>query len=276
MSRPAWFVELIKKAFPQRFTLAKLTRVPVVGNVVDKMLFNGDDTIYLPIDNTIQVNQPIERQQDVVVPSQIVEHFINNSKYHWVMDFCICRAGNQCEDYAQELGCLFLGEAVLDINPRFGRLVTKEQALEHARICRESGLVHMIGRIKLDSVWLGAGPSHKLLTICNCCPCCCIWKILPQIMPLIGDKVIKMPGVEVEVTELCVGCGICTEGVCFVDAIRLDAIRLEESRAVIGDSCRGCGRCVEVCPSDAIELSVSDDAFVQETIRRITPLVDLS
>ena len=107
MSRPAWFVELIKKAFPQRFTLAKLTRVPVVGNVVDKMLFNGDDTIYLPIDNTIQVNQPIERQQDVVVPSQIVEHFINNSKYHWVMDFCICRAGNQCEDYAQELGCLF-------------------------------------------------------------------------------------------------------------------------------------------------------------------------
>ena len=271
MSRPVWFVELIKKAFPQRFSFAKLTHVPVVGNVVDKMLFNGDDIIYLPIDNTIQVNQPIERQEDVVLPSQIVEHFINSSQYHWVMDFCICRTGNQCEDYAQEHGCLFLGEAVLDISPRFGRLVTKEQALEHARVCRESGLVHMIGRNKLDSVWLGAGPSHKLLTICNCCPCCCLWKMLPQITPMIGDKISKMPGVEVEVTELCVGCGTCTEGICFVDAIRL-----EESRAVIGDSCRGCGRCVEVCPNDAIELSVMDYAFVQKTIRRITPLVDLS
>lgn len=271
MSRPVWFVELIKKAFPQRFSFAKLTHVPVVGNVVDKMLFSGDDIIYLPIDNTIQVNQPIERQEDVVLPSQIVEHFINSSQYHWVMDFCICRTGNQCEDYAQEFGCLFLGEAVLDINPRFGRLVTKEQALEHARVCRESGLVHMIGRNKLDAVWLGAGPSHKLLTICNCCPCCCLWKMLPQITPMIGDKISKMPGVEVEVTELCVGCGTCTEGICFVDAIRL-----EESRAVIGDSCRGCGRCVEVCPNDAIELSVMDYAFVQKTIRRITPLVDLS
>jgi ferredoxin len=46
--------------------------------------------------------------------------------------------------------------------------------------------------------------------------------------------------------------------------------------AVIGDACRGCGRCVEICPADAIELSFDEDLFVRESIQRLSPLVDLS
>jgi electron transfer flavoprotein alpha subunit len=61
------------------------------------------------------------------------------------------------------------------------------------------------------------------------------------------------------------------EGVCFVDAIRMD-----DELAVIGDACRGCGRCVEICPADAIELSFDEDRFVRESIERLSPLVDLS
>ena len=83
--------------------------------------------------------------------------------------------------------------------------------------------------------------------------------------------VTKMPSVSVAVTESCVDCGLCVEGVCFVDAIRMD-----DELAVIGDACRGCGRCVEICPADAIELSFDEDHSVSESIQRLSPLVNLS
>jgi ferredoxin len=248
--------------------------VPVIGRLMDYGLFDGDDLIYLPKNDVVQrlipVGQPVEKPGSMVLPSQAVEYFIEQANYHWIMDFCICRAASHCEDYPIDLGCLFLGEAVLGINPQIGRRVTRAEALEHVRRCREAGLVHMIGRNKLDSVWLGARPGHKLLTICNCCPCCCLWKVIPHLAPSISDKVTKMPGVTVTVTERCVGCGVCTQGVCFVDAIRLDG-----PRAVIGDACRGCGRCVEVCPEQAIELSIGDARFVEKSIARLSSLVDV-
>ncbi|MCP4541641.1 MAG: hypothetical protein GY832_31295 [Chloroflexi bacterium] len=149
--------------------------------------------------------------------------------------------------------------------------MTKQEALEHVRRCREAGLVHMIGRNKLDLIWLGVGPAHKLLTVCNCCPCCCLWKIIPHVNPLIGNKVTRMPGVTVTVTDRCVGCGVCTRDICFVDAIRLKG-----GRAEISDACRGCGRCVEICPEQAIELLIDDDRFIARSIERLSSLVDVS
>jgi MinD superfamily P-loop ATPase len=95
--------------------------------------------------------------------------------------------------------------------------------------------------------------------------------MLPHLTPRIGDKVARMPGVTVAVTERCTGCGTCTQGACFVDAIRLDG-----DRAVIGDACRGCGRCVTVCPQQAIELSLGDSQVVEESLRRLSALVNVS
>ena len=271
MGRPIWFVDLVKKYFPSRFSLARLTKVPVVGGMIRYGLFDGDDIIYLPKDDVIQINKPVSQPEDMVLPSQVLEHFIEEATHHWIMNFCICRDASGCQDHPIDLGCLFLGEAVLDINPEFGRLASKEEALAHVRRCRDAGLVHLIGRNKLDTVWLGIGPGHKLLTICNCCPCCCLWKMIPEIDSFIAHKITKMPTVSVAVTESCVGCGLCVEGVCFVDAIRMD-----DEFAVIGDACRGCGRCLEICPADAIELSFDEDLSVRESIQRLSPLVDLS
>ena len=270
MARPLWFVELVKTLFPSRFIFAEMTKIPIVGHMLEYSLFYGDDIIYLPRDSVIQIQEDIGESDNYVLPSQVVDHFIQQANYHWVMDQCICRAGDFCTDYPVDLGCIFLGEAVLDINPKLGRLVSKEQALAHAKRCREAGLVHMIGRNKLDSVWLGARPSVKLLTICSCCPCCCLWRMIPYIKPAIRDKVHKMPGVTVSVTDLCNGCGTCTEGVCFVDAIHL-----EDSTAVVDEGCRGCGRCIEVCPNEAIELTFQNNQFVEETIKNLSPSIDI-
>ena len=273
MARPLWFVELLKKAFPHRNIIALLTHIPIIGAIIDKVLFESDDIVYLPTDNvatkTIPINQSLEQPKQSAIPSQIVHHFIDKANYHWIMDFCICRSANECKDYPINLGCLFLGEAVKGINPQLGRLVTKEEAHEHVRRCREAGLVHMIGRNKLDAMWLNVKPEHKLMSICNCCPCCCLWRVLPKMSPDISRKVARIEGVNVTVTGGCTGCGMCVDEVCFVDAISI-----KDGKATISDGCRGCGRCVEICPQNAIALSIDDEDFVHHTVRKLEQIVD--
>jgi ferredoxin len=222
----------------------------------------------LPKDQTIQINAQLNQPQSTILPSQVVEHFINQASHHWVMDFCICREGDGCQDYPQQLGCLFLGEPVLGINSKLGRLVTREEALEHARRCREAGLVHTIGRNRLDSIWLGTGPVDQLLTICNCCPCCCLWGLVNDLTPEISSKIHRLPGVEVVVSEDCSGCGICWDGICFADAIKR-----ENGKAQISLECRGCGRCVEICPEGLISLTIAGEKNIEKTISRLNALV---
>ncbi len=272
MAKPLWYVEILKKSFPNIKFISKLTRIPFLTKFFDLVMFEGDDIIYLPQDKVIQVNKEVEEQVDIVLPSQVIKHFIEKANYHWVMNFCICRESMECKDYPTKLGCLFLGEAVLDINPHLGRRVTKEKALEHLKRCQEAGLVQMIGRNKLDASWLGVKPGYKLLSICNCCPCCCLWRIAPVLDPKIGRKIKKMPGVKVRVNiDKCIGCGTCTRGICFVEAIHLS-----NNRAVISEECRGCGRCVDVCLQKAINLTIDDAQFVKKSIERIEKLVDVT
>lgn len=271
MARPLWFVNLLEKTFPNVKLIAKMTRIPIIGRIFDFLLFEGDDIIYLPQDKVIPINIEVEKENDLVLPSQVIEYFIKKSNYHWVMNFCICRDSMQCKDYPINLGCLFLGEAVLGINPQLGRLVSKEEALEHIKKCREAGLVHMIGRNRLDKQWLGVKPGEKLLSICNCDPCCCLWRISPILDPKIGKKIQRMQGVKVRVTDDCIGCGTCIKGICFVDAIKLI-----DNHAIINDECRGCGRCVDICPQKAIELTIKDTEFVRKSIEQIEKIIDVT
>ena len=269
--KPLWYVNILKKTFPNIKYIAKLTNFPILGKIFDKLMFDGDDIIYLLQDKVIKVDKKLGEYEEYVLPSQVLEYFIKKANYHWIMNFCICRDSMQCEDYPIKLGCLFLGEATLGINPQLGRRVTKEEALEHIKRCQEAGLVHMIGRNLLDKQWLGVKPGYKLLSICNCCPCCCLWRVSPILTPKIGSKIKKMPGVEVRVTEKCVGCGTCTNGVCFVDAIHM-----VNERAFINENCRGCGRCIDICPQNAIELLINDKEYIIKSIKRIDKLVDVT
>ncbi|MBN1328430.1 MAG: 4Fe-4S binding protein [Candidatus Heimdallarchaeota archaeon] len=283
MGRRKWFVELLKKAFPKRFFLAKLTRIPGIRYLVDKLLFDDDEIFYLAKDNVInnklktikqiEINREVALADDIVLPSSIINHFIDNAKYHWIMNFCVCREANECRNYSSKLGCLFMGEAVLKINPAFGRLVTKDEAKKHIKKCSDEGLIHLIGRNKVDVQWLGTGPGNRLLTICNCCECCCLWKMIPELDLKIGRKLNKMPGLKVQVlSDRCIGCGSCTNNHCFIDAIKLF-----NGKAVINENlCRGCCRCVEVCKENAIKVIIEDDSYINETIKRISSKVDVS
>ncbi len=270
MAMPTLLVELIKRTFHLLIPIAKTTGFPVMGKIAEKALFDGDDMTYLPRDAVIKVDREVEGIEEIVLPSRIVHHFIDQARCHWIMDKCICRDASHCKDYPIDLGCLFLGSAASRINPKLGRPVTREEAHRHAEKCREAGLVNVIGRNKLDTVWLGIGPKERLLTICSCCPCCCLWRAIPHLAPEISSKVTRLPGVRLEVGGECIGCGDCIDS-CFVEAISL-----KDGKAHISEQCRGCGRCVEACPNSAIELIIEDDAFVDGRIQRISELVDLS
>ncbi len=274
MARPNWLLKILKTGFPKRKALARLTHVAPISRVVDEMFFKGDHVVYLPRDDAVRkiihVGKELDQPENTVLPSAIVHHFIDQASFIWQMNFCICRSASNCKDYPIDYGCLFMGEAARGINPEWGREVTREEAHEYIRKCGEAGLVHMIGRNKIDTLWLGVGPGERLLTVCNCCPCCCLWKMLPDMDSEIGKKIMRLPGVHVEVTEDCVGCGVCTEGVCFVDAIQV-----VDGRAIISDMCRGCGLCVEVCPEGAIELTIDSTQVFGTTIENIEARVEV-
>ena len=74
---------------------------------------------------------PVDDPGQTVLPTDLVDLFIDRAHYHWIMNFCICREASGCRDYPIDMGCLFLGEAVLGIHPKLGRLVSREEALAH-------------------------------------------------------------------------------------------------------------------------------------------------
>jgi ferredoxin len=272
---------LFKRSFDKRFLMAKLTRLPLLGRAMEYAFFEDDDIIILPKDEVakaslqkvriIQMGKEVE-PSNIMLPSQVIEHFISISRYIFLMDHCMCRSSSECKDYPIDLGCIFLGRGTLKIPLNMGHMVTKEEALEHLRRCREAGLVHLIGRDKIDSVWLGTGGKENLLSICSCCPCCCLWKMLPDLSSSIRATVTIMPGVSVRVDEKqCNGCGACVKkGICY-----LNAIQLKDDKAIIGEMCRGCGRCVEFCPRQAIDLVIEESDFLSASIKRIESLVDV-
>ncbi len=158
-------------------------KLPVIWKVIELTPVGYDHLITLPNDKVIQINQSLKTPKETILPSQIVEYFIKNSEYRFLMNFCNCRYGNDCKNYPIGIGCIFIGEAAKKITPEYGRLVSKEEALDHVKKCREMGLVHLIGKDYTDALALGVSPHDKLLTICNCCQCCCsfgLYKHLPH------------------------------------------------------------------------------------------------
>jgi ferredoxin len=284
MAERVWYVRLIKRAFAPGVKLAPLARrLPLVSRVVERLLFRDDRVVVVPR-RVVRIDRELEPLEHQVLPTQVLEHFIREAGQRWIIDFCICREGNSCQHYPRGLGCIFLGQAAGGIDPRIGRPVTVEQALEHVERCREAGLIHMVGRVKMDTLWLNVGPGARLLTICNCCPCCCITRLLPRIDASIAAKVRRMPGLSVAVTDACQGCGTCLD-VCFVEAIELggdrtpcgeEGVFLGGDRATINDECRGCGRCVSACPQGAIELRIDDPEGAARAIGWIGEVVDVS
>lgn len=270
-------VKALSRIFWTRFGLASFTkRSKLFNRAIKRFLFDGDHMVVLPKDNTATLRR-IEMDIDfddggerTVVPSDAVKEMIRRSSDIFIMDFCLCRKSSKCKDYPVERGCVFLGKGVHRIPEEFGRLATAEEAIGYIDECRALGLVHIMGRNKLDSIWLNTGHKRDLMTICNCCPCCCLWNVVRDISDDIGSMFRRMEGVRIRThVDRCTGCGEC-ESICFTDAISIVEDRCEIDEMM----CRGCGRCVEICSHEAISIDF-DERSMRDEIERVSSLVDL-
>jgi ferredoxin len=75
----------------------------------------------------------------------------------------------------------------------------------------------------------------------------------------------RLPGLTLEVSEACVSCGACADA-CYVHAVAMD-----NGRASIDlGQCKGCGRCITVCPTSAISLHVDENVdMLDQMLARI-------
>ena len=258
-------VKIIKKLWPTRFATARAAYFGPVGRWIEKMFFQGDRMTQIPINEDIQ-----GAEQSIALPLSVLEEFVREASVRVIMHNCICRDNNCCADYPVHTGCVFLGEAAREINPGLGRQAGVEETLGHIRDAIRSGLVPFTGKNKLDTVWLGVGPGERLMTICFCCPCCCLYNVYPHLPAHMRDGVVRLEGLEVEVLDGCTGCGRC-ETVCVSRAIEV-----RNARAVIDQGrCFGCGRCASGCPEGAVELRVTRRDAIEAWKKRIRSVVDV-
>lgn len=265
MGRSKKSFDRILKGYKYKDLVFKMTKVPVLKTIGKR--FMDADSITLTY---IPVYEDLERPPGTVAPTSVIEHFINEASHHLILSCCPCRTGNDCKDFGPDFGCTFLGPAVADVDPEVGRLVTREVALEHLRQANEAGLVSCVGKFKGDAIAMGLKDHRHLMTICHCCPCCCITTSFHHASREARDLLVKMEGVTVETTDACNGCGLCVEACIFKQ------ISITDGVAVIGEECKGCGRCAMACRRDGIRVTVDNPAYVEACIERIGSRVEIS
>ena len=261
MSRSKRGYDLLLKSYKYKDFVFKLTKVPVLG-IIGRRILGKDTTVtYVPI------FENLELPPGTVAPVSVIEHFINEASDHFILSRCPCRSENGCEDFDRDFGCTFLGPAVREINPEVGRLVSREEALEHLRQATEAGLVSSIGKFKGDAIAMGVRDHEHLVSICHCCPCCCVATSVQFAAREERDHWVKLEGVTVEVTDSCNGCGLC------VDACIFKQMSIADGVALVGEECKGCGRCAMACKRDGIRISIDNPAYADEFISRLSSRV---
>ena len=255
---------VLKYIFNWRFWIAQLTRKSkAFKKIIDKMLFEDDEIVVIP--NTININKKIESEGSEFLPTDIIKDVIRRCDDIVIMNSCLCRSSNNCKDYPHDIGCIFLGPTSKKIPSHIGKKATVEEALAQVDLADEAGLSHIIGRNKIDTVWMNIHPGIGLLTICHCCPCCCLWKVYPNLDEDISGKLEKLDGVQVKLHEdNCRKCGKC------LDACMFKSIEKKDGKITIDENtCRGCGLCVNNCKFNAITIEYND-----ETINNVVNRMD--
>ncbi|KAF0159614.1 MAG: 4Fe-4S protein [Syntrophaceae bacterium] len=190
---------------------------------------------FLPgsIMRVVPVNESVEPQSQILAYDDVVK-IIEDAKTLSVTN-CSCRviSGN-CKKPLEV--CMQVDRAAeYNIERGTGRALSKSEAVEILKKCREEGLVHVVDNRQTV--------GH---VICNCCNDCCLnWAIMK------GPKKWVAPSrFEAFVhADLCSGCETCVDR-CFFDALSMK----DDLTVVDPEKCLGCGACTVVCPTEALKL----------------------
>lgn len=243
----------------------RLGKIPVLRDIHPWLTRRKTSLSWLP------VNKNIEKDPDVPLPPRVVEEYIDKAEHMVIFDFCGCRRAGDCKNYPHDIGCLLMGDSVLEIKSQNCREVTKEEAREHLHRAVEAGLVPVIGKARVDNFIFQVPDRGRLLTVCFCCECCCISRFVRHLPAEHLDRMfLPLDGLSIEVSDDCIGCGKC------VDRCFIGAIKIRGGKAVMSDQCRICGRCAASCPEDAIRIRLDNPHYVENIQKRLEPHVDVT
>ena len=207
----------------------------------------------LPFARVIPVEEDIPAGVEIH-PYDRVSEYISKADYIGV-SICYCRhhgelLGNPC-DKPKDV-CMSFGPNAKFLDERgFGRLVSREEALEILDRSEEAGLIHCSSNI-----------GKYIDFICNCCGCHCgiLQSIKNAAVPSMGAVSSFVMTVD---EDECTGCGAC------VDRCEMEALTMEgDLVARDAERCIGCGLCISACPADALRLEPRDGAPVPPVDRR--------
>ncbi len=220
--------------------------------------------------STFPINVEL-KGEDIPLPEEVVHDVIEKSSYRWIMNVCGCRHAYSCENHSQDIGCLFMGESVLDTIPGLGTHVSKEEAHEHVKKATAEGLIPSMGKAKIDCFLLNIKDRGKLVAVCFCCHCCCIAGFFKN-LPIDQLNSISPPieGLKLIQSDKCIGCGTC------IQYCTHDAITVENGKSVRSEYCRLCGRCALKCPSKALRVTLDNPNFKEEVINSFDAYTDVT
>ena len=209
----------------------------------------------------LPLQEVIFEGENTVLPYPLLEALIQSAGGHFILGKCPCRNGEGRHSTLKDFGCLFLGEAVGGVSPKIGRHSDVQGALTHTKEGIEHGLVPMIVHARFDAEMLSL-PYHKILVVCFCCDCCCTIRHHLRLGPSsFDDTVRRLPGLSVQITDACEGCGLC------VEKCPVQAIEIYNNIAVLDQQrCKGCGVCASVCPNEAPQFKMDEDVDVIEAL----------
>ena len=200
----------------------------------------------------VPLNAPIKKQENEVVPYQLMDEIMEKASFRVALHDCLCRKAMGCTHYPIDFGCLDIGEGARPIAERgVGRELTAEEAKAYVRRAGELGLVALAAWVPIEEKILGVPKDkhYQFLEFCFCCPCCCIGlRNLKYFSPETRTMFVNV-GFIAKALPTCKGCFDCVS-ICPADAIKIkgDKVWVNE------DDCIGCGLCQNVCPHKAIRL----------------------
>lgn len=199
----------------------------------------------VPFTRVIPVSRSVKADQEVYPYEQAAE-LIQQQGYACVLH-CPCRKaaeldGSGCGKPTEV--CMHFGElARFFVEKGYAREISLQEALDILEMTEKAGLIHMVGNAKEMGV-----------ALCSCCSCCCTQFSAMQAMQVAEPVAHSRFVARVDEAE-CIGCGICEEERCMVEAIAV----VDEIARVDPQRCIGCGLCVTACPQEALSLQERED-----------------
>ncbi len=198
-----------------------------------------------------KVDKP--KSKNAIIPYKIIDDLLAGAGFRIILDQCICRKGMQCKDYPIDFGCIMLGEgARVMLEQGHGKEATASEAKAYAREGARHGLVVFAAQAKAEEQVMGVPleKRNQFIELCFCCPCCCLaMSNLKYFTPEIKKHNFINIGFVAKAAPECKGCDKCAQ-VCPADAIRINGARVW----VKEDECIGCGLCQIACKHGAIRL----------------------